>query len=547
MKCKKKYDDFVEEAKNYEKILTKYRETGEVFVDPNFHPSKKIQENITIQYLNKTKYWKRIDEIYPAPLFQKELIKPEYVNQGKLCDCYLIGALSRIAIQPHLVPLLFETDMPNKILGCVPNSINIKCGAVVVYFFCFGRRTPVLIDTLLPMHPSYKLRLSSPSIPTASPWFCLVEKAFAKLNGSFSNINWGFFEESFYAFFNYYPTVKQVSKLSKPPKIEKMSVFDRIMKYNEQGAVMSVGIDMYKTKATMRELNKNKMLAGHSYTILKAKEFKDKKFICIQNPWGRFEWGGDWSKKSKLWTNELKKEFNLNEKEDGIFWMDEKDFCKYFTTIRVCKPISPDWHCKQFSIQAKPSIHDGHNVTNIIPYFNKKTYYALKVIDQIPESSRCRFHIIVECRIRPLKNKLLVYNKCPVYRVMLAHLNGEKLNSSNFNNSKIKEFEMKDIISSIKYDVDCNDDIITMSVYRSTKSIMVEDFFVTIYSDYNFDLYNLDDPTNLLPEIENNKSLFNVFSINNGEDEDDMEMSSSEETDDDKNNNKRYNIKNYDR
>ena len=108
MKCKKEYDDFVEEAKNYEKILTKYRETGEVFVDPNFHPSKKIQENITIQYLNKTKYWKRIDEIYPAPLFQKELIKPEYVNQGKLCDCYLIGALSRIAIQPHLVPLLLQ-------------------------------------------------------------------------------------------------------------------------------------------------------------------------------------------------------------------------------------------------------------------------------------------------------------------------------------------------------------------------------------------------------------------------------------------------------
>ena len=70
---------------------------------------------------------------------------------------------------------------------------------------------------------------------------------------------------------------------------------------------------------------------------------------------------------------------------------------------------------------------------------------------------------------------------------------------------------MKDVISSIKYDVDNIDDIITMSVYRSSKSIMVEDFFVTIYSEYNFILYNLDDPTYLLPEVEKNKSLFNVF------------------------------------
>lgn len=344
MKCEKNYDDFAEEAKNYESILLKYKDTGEVFVDRNFLPNKKIKENITKQYLKNTKCWKRIDEMYPAPLFKKDLIKSEYVNQGKLCDCYFISALSRIAIQPHLVPLLFDTNTPNNILGSVPNSINIKCGAVVVYFFCFGLRTPVLIDTLVPVDRSGKLRFSCPSISSASPWFCLVEKAFAKLNGSFSNINWGYFEESIYAFFDYYPIIKQISELCKPPKIEKMSVFDRIMKYQKQGAVMSAGIEILKSKATLIELKKNKLLYGHTYSILKVKKFEDKTLICLKNPWGSFEWKGDWSKKSKLWTSEMKKEFNLNEKEDGIFWMNEKDFCKYFTTIRICKPILSNWH-----------------------------------------------------------------------------------------------------------------------------------------------------------------------------------------------------------
>ena len=70
-----------------------------------------------------------------------------------------------------------------------------------------------------------------------------------------------------------------------------------------------------------------------------------------------------------------------------------------------------------------------------------------------------------------------------------------------------------------KYTVNSNDDVITLSVYRSARSIMVEDFFVTIYSEYNFELYNLDDPTNLLPEMDKNKSLFNVFSINDCDEE----------------------------
>ncbi|KAK8871643.1 hypothetical protein M9Y10_007380 [Tritrichomonas musculus] len=516
MKCKKEYDDFVEEAKKYENVLIKYKNTGEVFVDPNFHPSKKVRENINKRYLKKSKYWKRIDDIYPAPLFQKDLIKPEYVNQGKLCDCYLICALSQIAIHPHLVPLLFDTDTPNRILGCVPNSINIKCGAVVIYFICFGRRTPVLIDTFMPIHRNGTLRFSCPSSRSASPWFCLVEKAFAKLNGSYSNINWGYFEESVYSFFKYYPTVKKISKLNKPPKIDKMSVFDRIMKYYEQGAVMSAGINVYKTKATIRKLKKNKLLYGHCYTILKVKEFEGKRLICIQNPWGGFEWKGDWSKRSNLWTPELRKEFNVTQKENGIFWMDEKDFCKYFTTLRICKPILPNWHCKQFSIEAKPNFHE---VTNVLPFLNKKTYYALKVVDEIPNFSECRFRIIVECRIRPIMNSVLVWNKFPLFTIMLAHLNGKKLNWSNFNYSKIKEFDKRDIISSIKFDVNSNDDVITLSLYRSSKSIMVEDFFVTVCSEYNFDLYNIDDPTHLLPEIEKNKSLFDVFSNNDDDDE----------------------------
>ena len=62
------------------------------------------------------------------------------------------------------------------------------------------------------------------------------------------------------------------------------------------------------------------------------------RLIKIRNPWGKGEWNGDWSDKSKKWTPALKKEVGFTDAaEDGIFWMEAKDFVKKFSEIGVCK------------------------------------------------------------------------------------------------------------------------------------------------------------------------------------------------------------------
>jgi hypothetical protein len=45
----------------------------------------------------------------------------------------------------------------------------------------------------------------------------------------------------------------------------------------------------------------------------------------VRNPWGNFEWTGDWGDSSALWTPALKREmqskgFSLVKANDGIFW-----------------------------------------------------------------------------------------------------------------------------------------------------------------------------------------------------------------------------------
>jgi calpain-15 len=37
------------------------------------------------------------------------------------------------------------------------------------------------------------------------------------------------------------------------------------------------------------------IVPGHAYSIISAKEAKGHKLMNIRNPWGKFEWDGDWS------------------------------------------------------------------------------------------------------------------------------------------------------------------------------------------------------------------------------------------------------------
>lgn len=49
------------------------------------------------------------------------------------------------------------------------------------------------------------------------------------------------------------------------------------------------------------------------------------KLCQIRNPWGSFEWKGDWGDDSDLWTDEIKSKVNYKNEDDGTFWMSYED------------------------------------------------------------------------------------------------------------------------------------------------------------------------------------------------------------------------------
>jgi calpain-15 len=54
------------------------------------------------------------------------------------------------------------------------------------------------------------------------------------------------------------------------------------------------------------------LVAEHSYGLLKVCEINNEsgeriRLCLLRNPWGDFEWNGDWSDTSDLWTPDIKR------------------------------------------------------------------------------------------------------------------------------------------------------------------------------------------------------------------------------------------------
>lgn len=44
------------------------------------------------------------------------------------------------------------------------------------------------------------------------------------------------------------------------------------------------------------------MVANHYYSVTRVARYGDLLLVRLRNPWGEFEWKGDWSDGSSTWT-----------------------------------------------------------------------------------------------------------------------------------------------------------------------------------------------------------------------------------------------------
>ncbi|XP_066591827.1 calpain-A isoform X2 [Prorops nasuta] len=306
-------------------------ETGRLFEDPEF-----LAEDSSLYFSRRPdRYveWRRPMEIADNPQLFVEGFSRFDVQQGELGDCWLLAAVANLTMHPHLFFQVVPEDQ----------SFDENYAGIFHFrFWQYGKWVDVVIDDRLPTYHGRLLYLSSAEHNEF--WSALLEKAYAKLHGSYEALKGGTACEAMEDFTGGVTEMYQMNET--PPNL-----FNVLLKAYERNSLLGCSIE--PDPNVVEAETPQGLIRGHAYSITRVKYVEIHTpnshgkipLLRLRNPWGNeAEWNGPWSDQSPEWRfipDHEKEELGLTFDIDGEFWMSFQDFTRYFTALEICN-LNPD-------------------------------------------------------------------------------------------------------------------------------------------------------------------------------------------------------------
>ncbi|XP_034469196.1 calpain-10 isoform X2 [Hippoglossus hippoglossus] len=265
-------------------------------------PIARLQANIT---------WRRPQEICQSPVLCPDNINLGHAKQGLLGDCWFLCACTVLLKNKHLLNKVLPPDQP-----------------------LWGD--------------------SSCHSPTAF-WVALLEKAYAKLHGSYEQLWAGQVSEALVdltgGLAEHWSLGDLGSEEEQTLGRDSEQVRRRRLDLNllypvKDDCVLSCSMNSSPGGAS--ELGQYHALTVMEWVDVKTVSGSDVRLLRIRNPWGRCCWGGGWIESGAGWSSvDPNCASDLQARvAEGEFWLDEAEFMSQFDDVTVGYPISEEGHLK---------------------------------------------------------------------------------------------------------------------------------------------------------------------------------------------------------
>uniref|UniRef100_A0A674F4H5 Calpain 9 n=1 Tax=Salmo trutta TaxID=8032 RepID=A0A674F4H5_SALTR len=315
------------DGKTFEQLRQECLQKKKLFEDPDFpacDSSLYYSQSVPINF-----EWKRPGQLCENPEFIVGGADRTDICQGELGDCWLLAAIASLTLHKETLARV------------VPNDQGFDRSYAGIFHFQFwqhNRWLDVVVDDRLPAVRNRLVLLHSAS--NNEFWSALLEKAYAKLNGSYESLKGG---STLEAMEDFTGGVGETYETKSAPT----DLFNIMKKAYDRGSMMGCSIDI-TSSAESEAQTASGLVKGHAYSITGLEEVnyrgKKVKLIRIRNPWGQVEWNGAWSDESREWNvidSSEKKRILQNSMDDGEFWMEFEDFKANYDKIEICN-LTPD-------------------------------------------------------------------------------------------------------------------------------------------------------------------------------------------------------------
>uniref|UniRef100_A0A8C9YW04 Calpain 9 n=1 Tax=Sander lucioperca TaxID=283035 RepID=A0A8C9YW04_SANLU len=315
------------DGKSFEQLRQECLQKGVLFEDPDFPAND--SSLFYSQAVPVDVKWKRPKELCQDPKFIVGDADRTDICQGQLGDCWLLAAIASLTLKKDAMARVVPRDQ---------EFDRRYAGIFHFQFWHHNQWLDVVVDDRLPAVRNKLIMLHSAT--NNEFWSALLEKAYAKLHGSYESLKGGSTMEAMEDFTG---GVAEIYETKSAPG----NLYAIMKNAIDRGSMMGCSIDI-TSSAESEAKTTTGLVKGHAYSITGLDEVivrgQKVQLVRIRNPWGQVEWNGPWSDDAREWNYvdaAEKARLQQNSSDDGEFWMEFGDFKNNYDKVEICN-MTPD-------------------------------------------------------------------------------------------------------------------------------------------------------------------------------------------------------------